>query len=311
MLTWFNKQLQNEDKIKLSPKYKRRNDRRKHSKITRMSLHLASAATGVSEGALRRWRLEYGKGTLRDGGDSGGRRARTEASQKKIWRPLFEWADQVCEQARLAGEGLTWRDIAEKLLANDELVQLAQDLVLQQHEHDQPERVTDQLANSRPSSADPSGVLERLRLSDVVLVKGSQEMTLDRMQWRLKRLLSKLGFSWDILMKDSIQALTRNPEWIVRFCMWQWNFLSNPDLSTFLVYMDESFCYEGASQASGIVAPGRNEAEQKGSFRRIGIAHACLYRWELLDFSEVPEQTSLSFLQKAFEHVAPPESKDS
>ena len=212
LVRWMSGQLRSKTHISLSKAFAGKQRRRKiANKVLRVSVHLASLASGVAEGTLRAWRREYGHGILRGGAVARGPQRRTTDSFFREWAPLYEWADRVCENARVAGEGLTWADITHKALACEEVKRFAMDLVLATTEKEVAARTADPDLTVAANLSNPTRVLQRLNLEDSVVVKGSDQMTVDRWQWRLQRLLGRMCFSWERLVHDSLQNMINCP----------------------------------------------------------------------------------------------------
>ena len=93
-----------------------------------------------------------------------------------------------------------------------------------------------------------------------------------------------MGFKWDKLVQDTLANMTTRPDWIARYCEWQWDL--TPDTSSFRVFMDGRFEYEGASERSGIAEGGHNTTEEKGSVRSMGMVKAIVVFLERPRFGE-------------------------
>ena len=103
-----------------------------------------------------------------------------------------------------------------------------------------------------------------------------EDETLMRVTWRLKRVLTKLGFSCEDLAREALAAITGKADWNVKFCLRYCHFLKNPaeHMKEFWCMMDESFFYKGEGTSKGIVLDGEAELNELGSFRRYGLGKA-------------------------------------
>ena len=211
---------------------------------------------------LRRMRREYDNGSLRATcPQNRGAQALTQEGKRKVWNPLFRWAEKVCRDSRLAGDSLTWREIADKFLHDRDVRQEAFAMVLSTQELAEAAE-DDQGAAVAPyarlgDQSDPTRILARLGLQgdeEEVEVKSAADKGALRWEWRLARRLSSLGFKWDFLVHDVLTQMLAKPEWLVRYAQYHYSFFSVPRLDEYMAFGDESFAYQG--HAASVWAPG-------------------------------------------------------
>ena len=85
---------------------------------------------------------------------------------------------------------------------------------------------SDNVGATAKVATDPHALLEAIGMTE----EEPEDPTLMRVTWRLKRVLTKLGFSCEDLAREALAAITGKADWNVKFCLRYYHFLKNPAL---------------------------------------------------------------------------------
>lgn len=109
---------------------------------------------------------------------------------------------------------------------NGQVRELAQDMVLKTTEKP---RTTDTPAQDSEFPTEwfsPGRILQHLGLQDSLPQRPAEETSSRRWLFRVKHLMSKLGFHWDHIVHDALANMIARPDWIVGWCRMQLDFLT-------------------------------------------------------------------------------------
>ena len=254
---------------KAAVKKKQRNIRRNAAK--ELHKHRARIVTaellGVHGGTLRKWHAEMGRGELSEPVRRGMRKVSLE-KYAAAYGDLVAWAESLEASAKSKGHGLTWQDIAQRALQDKEFAALEQE---RQQVYAQAMDLVMTVAETTVSEVEdltcPRSLLNAMGIGEEPV----EDPILQKLAWRFKRVLGRLGFGCESLVRESLKAVVGKISWTTKSCLNYYAFLTDPqaNLDKYLVFLDESFFYAGEAERQAVVSHGDRHIAEKGGLQTI------------------------------------------
>ena len=263
----------------------RREDEAKH-------YELAAESVGCSGIALRRWHADYTTGRLRNPTARG--RAIDMEKYKEAFKETLRWAENLAAVAKVTGQSLTWLNIGVEAMQDPAF---RDEMKRQSDLHDaqveaEKQRVARDAQRLMLSFSDPAGLKAKVSTDPKALLEGigmaeeePEDPALMRATWRLKRVLTRLGFECEDLAREALAAITRKVDWNAKS---YYDFLTNPEehFRQSVVYDGRTLFYKGEGSKKGIVYQGESELNEICSYRRFGLVDMLMLYW-----LEIPSAT--------------------
>ena len=285
----------------------------KHKKQNR-ARDLTADLFGIGAKTLQRRNRAAKHGELRDSKQRGARKFDMK-SYMEHYREVLLWARHVESIAKRTGVGLGYASFA-KFALDDEPFRAVKKARLEKKEaekekkmEEEEEEATDQAENAAAAklvktevgalakgfqdavakSKEATVSNEDARVGAEALMEAlgmgdtePDDKLLKQVTWELKKVLRRLGFNVEKLVREALGSMTTKASWSVKFCLKYYDFLTQPAKYTndFWFMIDESWFYAGEGEKKGIVYASEQHIQKKGTFKRFGLVDGVMVYWE-------------------------------
>ena len=193
-------------------------------------------------------------------------------------KPLQDyWEAKLTEEERQVKAKADAEAAAELAAEKESLKKAVQNLIVRSPEEAGPDA----------TEVGPESLLHALGMGAVE----PEDKALRRVTYQLQRVLTRLGFQSEKLVREALDAMIAKPGWSAKFALKYYHFLSQPlsHLDDYWVMIDESWFHAGEAELRAIVSGGEAHAQAKGSNRRFGLIDAVILYWGKLPEAELAE----------------------
>ena len=250
-------------------------ERRSH-----LAREVAAELLGIHPNTLRDWSASYGRGELAEPQKRGVRK--TDARKyAEHYEELLEWAEKYEARMKIEGTAFTWQDIAAKALEDPQFKALEEERqAIRSTAGEVLTRIAELTVEGADDTTSPIALLNAMGIGPEPV----EDPLLKRTTWRLKHILSKLGFSCEKILRESLKSIVGKVSWTTKFCIKYFDFLTEPadHMGEYLVWLDESFFYAGEGEKQSLATKKDAHFAEKGDYKRFGLLDALLMYWQPL-----------------------------
>ncbi len=161
---------------------------------------------------------------------------------------MLERAEDYELKMKVEGTAFTWQDIAKKALEDPKFAELEEE---RQRISKQAGEVLTRVAEEPVEGADDVTSPVALLNAKGIGPEPVEDPVLRKLTWRLKRVLSKLGFNCEKIIRESLKSIVGKVSWTTKFCLKCYDLLAEPEshIGEHHVWLDEFFFYTGEGGA--------------------------------------------------------------